>query len=105
MSYLDPLRLHFFGKFQAAPSTVNNDPLHFDNAKFKPSYQQLWNATAANGWWNPLGDAIREHHNLPSQKPTTACTFEQTDTFSVFPLTIVKTRHYMLQNGDDLTRM
>ena len=31
MSYLDPVRLHFAGRFQASVSTVNNDPLHFDN--------------------------------------------------------------------------
>jgi hypothetical protein len=40
MSYLNSIRLHFAGQFQAAPSTVNNDPLHFDNATFQPSYQQ-----------------------------------------------------------------
>ena len=57
MSYLNPLRLHFAGKFQASVSTVNNDPLHFDNAQFKPEYQEMWTQTAANGWWNPRGDA------------------------------------------------
>jgi hypothetical protein len=38
MSYLNALRLHFAGQFQANPSTVNNDPGHFDNATFQPSY-------------------------------------------------------------------
>lgn len=52
MSYLNSLRLHFFGKFQAAVSTVNNDPTHFDNATFKPAYQER-----PEGWWNPRGDA------------------------------------------------
>jgi hypothetical protein len=57
MSYLNPLRLHFAGTFQAAVSTVNNDPTHFNNQTFKPEYQELQTATAANGWWNPWGAA------------------------------------------------
>ena len=56
MSYLDPLRLHFAGTFQAAPSTVNNDPAHFDNDTFLPRYQQ-YGAGATDGWWNPRGNA------------------------------------------------
>lgn len=56
MSYLDPLRLHFAGTFQAAPSTVNNDPAHFDNATFLPRYQQ-YGPGATDGWWNPRGNA------------------------------------------------
>lgn len=55
MSYLDSVRLHFSGRFQADPSTVNNDPTHFDNATFKkPNYQQP-GPGATNGWWNPEG--------------------------------------------------
>jgi hypothetical protein len=59
MSYLGPLRLHFAGRFQAAVSTVNNDPAHFDNATFVPADQQLQgpNFDPPNGWWNPRGDA------------------------------------------------
>lgn len=57
MSYLNPLRLHFSGRFQANVSTVNNDPEHFDNAAFEPDYQKLQTATSANGWFNPEGDA------------------------------------------------
>src|SRR4051794_31281780 len=56
MSYLGPLRLHFAGTFQAAPSTVNNDPAHFDNDTFLPRYQQ-YGAGATDGWWNPRGNA------------------------------------------------
>src|SRR5262249_50641555 len=51
MSYLNPLRLHFSGKFQAAVSTVNNDPAHYDNARFQPAFQ-----VRPAGWWNPRGD-------------------------------------------------
>jgi hypothetical protein len=57
MSYLGALRLHFAGQFQANVSTVNNDPDHFDNAAFRSSYQDMQTATAANGWFNPQGDA------------------------------------------------
>lgn len=58
MSYLSPLRLHFAGTFQANVSTVNNDPAHFDNAAFQPSYQLMQgpNMDPPNGWFNPQGD-------------------------------------------------
>jgi hypothetical protein len=57
MSYLNPPRLHFAGRFQAAPSTVNNDPVHFDNAAFVSAFQTMQDQTGLNGWWNPNGDA------------------------------------------------
>lgn len=50
MSYLDTPRLHFAGVFQAAPSTVNNNPLQYDNATFDPDPRALG--------WNPRGDAV-----------------------------------------------
>src|SRR5271166_1418 len=55
MSYLNTLRIHFAGQFVAAPSTVNNDVRHFDNANFKPNFQLPGSGTT-NGWWNPQGD-------------------------------------------------
>ena len=59
MSYLGALRLHFAGRFQAAVSTVNNDPAHYNNADFVPSDWELNgpNMNPPNGWWNPHGDA------------------------------------------------
>ncbi len=59
MSYLNALRLHFAGRFQANVSTVNNDPAHFDNAIFKPQYQNMQGPRMVppNGWFNPQGDA------------------------------------------------
>ena len=57
MSYLNPLRLHFAGRFQASVSTVNNDPVHYDNQQFSPDYLKRQSPTAMNGWWNPGGDA------------------------------------------------
>lgn len=47
-------RLVFSGQFQADPSTVNNDPTHFDNATFQPNYQEYGQGDE-NGWWNPDG--------------------------------------------------
>jgi hypothetical protein len=59
MSYLNALRLHFAGRFQANISTVNNDPAHFNNAAFKSSYQDLAgpDMDPPNGGYNPQGDA------------------------------------------------
>src|ERR1700733_9043176 len=55
VSYLNPLRLHFAGTFEAAVSTVNNDPVHYDNARFDPSYDLPATDTALNGSFNPRG--------------------------------------------------
>lgn len=56
MSYINTSRLHFAGGFFSDPSTVNNDPAHYNNAVFDRS--KLWllqTANSANGWWNPEG--------------------------------------------------
>ncbi|TRX36516.1 hypothetical protein FNW52_07865 [Flavobacterium sp. ZT3R18] len=55
MSYLNTPRLTFSGQFQADPSTVNNDPTHFNNDTFQSEYQNYQTADAPNGWWNPDG--------------------------------------------------
>ena len=55
MSYLNPIRLHFAGQFQADPSTVNNDVRHFDTPEFKAGWQQVNQRGMPNGWWNPDG--------------------------------------------------
>jgi hypothetical protein len=39
MSYLSLPRIVFAGQFQADPSTVNNDPEHFDSGTFRSNYQ------------------------------------------------------------------
>ena len=54
MSYLIVPRLTFSGQFQADPSTVNNDPTHFNNETFEPKYQN-YGPGQENGWWNPDG--------------------------------------------------
>jgi hypothetical protein len=56
MSYLNALRLHFAGQFQANVSTVNNTPTHFNNEAFRPSDAKL-NPDQTQGSWNPQGDA------------------------------------------------
>ncbi|HEY1822670.1 MAG TPA: hypothetical protein VGG83_22315 [Trebonia sp.] len=66
MSYLNPLRLHFAGSFEAAVSTVNNDPVHFDSARFEPSYAEPASGTAPdqlNGWFNPDGSGDWKLHD------------------------------------------
>lgn len=55
MTYLNPVRLHFAGQFQADPSTVNNDVRHFDAPEFQPGWQQPDDNSGPNGWWNPDG--------------------------------------------------
>ncbi|WP_143309176.1 ferritin-like domain-containing protein [Chitinophaga vietnamensis] len=54
MSYLQFPRLEFSGQFQADPSTVNNDPYHFNTNTFQTSFQ-LYGEGPSNGWWNPGG--------------------------------------------------
>ena len=44
MSYLDTPRIHFGGKFFTDPSTVNNDPTHYEPSCTKPS-----------PWQEPMG--------------------------------------------------
>jgi hypothetical protein len=55
VTYLNPVRLHFAGQFQADPSTVNNDVRHFDTPEFQKGWQQLGDNSGPNGWWNPDG--------------------------------------------------
>lgn len=58
MSYLNQPRLTFSGRFQADPSTVNNDPRHYDNETFTPRFQDFLTQKMLNGWWNPTGTGI-----------------------------------------------
>lgn len=53
MSYLQLPRLHFAGKFQADPSTVNNNPGNFDANQFQGDYRQL--KGVGGDTWNPRG--------------------------------------------------
>ena len=63
MSYLNPLRLHFAGTFEAAVSTVNNDPVHYDSARFDPSYGLPATDAALNGSFNPRGSGNWRLHD------------------------------------------
>jgi hypothetical protein len=55
MAFLNPVRLVFAGRFQADVSTVNNDVRHYDDAEFRPNFQELGTKANPNGWWNPTG--------------------------------------------------
>lgn len=55
MSYLGFPRLHFSGCFQTNPSTVNNDPAHFNVNTFTPNDQLPATSKALNGWGDPNG--------------------------------------------------
>ena len=55
MSYLRPPRLVFAGRFQADTATINNDPEHYNTARFRSSYQLVGTEESPNGWWNPKG--------------------------------------------------
>jgi len=82
VTYLNPIRLHFAGQFQADPSTVNNDIRHFDTSEFKPGWQQLSNNAGPNGWWNPdgsgsfrlVGCTVTSVAYLDGTTPTTSTT-------------------------------
>jgi hypothetical protein len=57
MSYLDRIRIVFFGDFQADVSTVNNDVRHFDSSTFEARFQELSQGPDQNGWWRPSGSS------------------------------------------------
>jgi hypothetical protein len=57
MSYLQPPRLVFFGSFLTDPSTINNDPEHYDIARFASDYGKRGGAAGPHGWWNPRGQS------------------------------------------------
>lgn len=56
MTYLAALRVHFAGSFQANPSTVNNEPGHFDDARFQRRFQEPFSGSGDPNNWNPRGD-------------------------------------------------
>jgi hypothetical protein len=48
-SYIHFPRIHFAGKFQADPSTINNYPDNFDTDNF-PGQSKGWNPTGSATW-------------------------------------------------------
>lgn len=62
MSYLHAPRLVFTGDFLSDVSTVNNDTAHYNNATFKPNFQEPGQGMS-NGWWNPEGGAVFDFQN------------------------------------------
>jgi hypothetical protein len=71
VSYLEHPRMHFIGCFQVDVSTVNNDPLHFDDNRFLPRYQLPSDSTGLNGWWNPSGTGIFRIQNCTIKRLVT----------------------------------
>ena len=69
MSYLSTSRLFFSGDFLSDVSTVNNDVTHYNNATFKPNFQEFGQGSA-NGWWNPEGGAVFNFQNCKVQQIT-----------------------------------
>jgi hypothetical protein len=67
VSYLERPRFTFTGRFEADVSTVNNNPVNFDDATFLPEYDTPGTPVSdpqgndtgrmTNGWWNPTGTA------------------------------------------------
>lgn len=70
MSYLSLPRLVFSGQFQADPSTVNNDPEHFDADHFRSEYQSPNGPemNPPNGWWNPDGSGAWRFYGCTVQR-------------------------------------
>ena len=57
MSYLAPLRIHFAGQFEAAPSTINNSAANYRIAQTGPPGNVAWNARGS-GAWRLVGCAV-----------------------------------------------
>jgi len=71
MSYLHLPRIIFSGDFISDVSTVNNDPAHYNNNTFQPSFQE-YGTGAKNGWWNPEGGATFDFQDCIIRKITYA---------------------------------
>jgi hypothetical protein len=53
MTYMDWPRFHFAGAYFSDPSTINNDPEHYDSDAFDRATE--WLPGNEGGWWNPDG--------------------------------------------------
>ena len=93
MSYLHTPRLVFAGRFMAAPSTVNNDPEHFNTDAFQDSYQLPQDGKIPNGWWNPGGNAYWQFVNCTATavyyRDGSSCTDASADPIVGAPSTIL----------------
>jgi hypothetical protein len=55
MSYLNPVRIHFAGRFRADVSTINNQADRFDNSDFVIPEDQRPGSGQSGGMWQPAG--------------------------------------------------
>ena len=56
MSYLDYPRIHFSGKFQAAPGTINNTPNNYSTSNYVNGLQRK--PESVEVYWNPNGNGV-----------------------------------------------
>ena len=88
MSYLDTPRLHIAGRFFTDPSTVNNDPTHYDPDCTTPS---PWQEPTGNHYFRlvdcSVRSALRASGAPADNDPVIGVTFQSVDTFpdSKFP--------------------
>jgi hypothetical protein len=81
MSYLDVPRIHFAGKFRAAPSTVNNDPANYSRPPVVIDKIGLgWNPNG-NHFWKLLKCTVRSAvgDGGPQPDPLVGAQLESTD--------------------------
>jgi hypothetical protein len=82
VSYLAPPRIHFAGRFQAAVSTVNNDPTNFENATFGADSDVGWNPSG-DGDWRLIGcgvtSALRSDGSAAADDPVLGCLVADSD--------------------------
>jgi hypothetical protein len=88
MSYLDTPRIHIAGRFFTDPSTMNNDPAHYDPDCTKPS---PWQEPKGNHYFRLVDCTVRSALNAAGQPanddPIIGVNFQSVDTFpdSKFP--------------------
>jgi hypothetical protein len=81
MCHLDVPRLHFSGRFFTDPSTVNNDPTHYDPANTRPS---PWQEPRGRHWFRLVDCFVRSARDAlgvtPASDPVIGAPLESTDT-------------------------
>lgn len=76
MSYLDTPRLHFAGRFFTDPSTVNNDPAHYDPSCTEPSPWQEPNGLHRFSFQQCQITSVVDQHGPNNSDPVIGCAIE-----------------------------
>jgi hypothetical protein len=90
MSYLDIPRIHFGGRFFTDPSTVNNDPTHYDP-----------NVTTPSPWQNPNGQHRFEFLNCLVKSAVGPNGFAMNDTIIGSPVASVVSKGRNISKDKD----